>query len=129
MGRKHRNPWGGPPIDDLALSKHRTRDGSKFTVDQIAGAWLRPIYTFPPQPDDRPGWRFVICWDDHDEPFEIGVENYGVRGREVIKHAMPFIDRIRPGSLVDKLDEAMPGWDERNPNWRDPAWRPQGEQQ
>jgi hypothetical protein len=37
MGRKHRNPWGGPPIDDLALKKHRNRDGSKFTIEQLAG--------------------------------------------------------------------------------------------
>jgi hypothetical protein len=78
----------------------------------------------PPQPGDRPGWRFIACWDDRDEPFEIGVENFGVKGREVIKHAMPLIDRITPGSLVDKLDAAKPGWDERNPDWRDPAWRP-----
>ncbi len=48
MGRKHRNPWGGPPIDDLALKKHYNRDGSKLTIEQVAGAWLRPIYTFPP---------------------------------------------------------------------------------
>ena len=129
MGRKHRNPWGGPPIDDLALTKHRNRDGSKLTVEQIAGAWLRPIYAFPPQPGDRPSWRFVACWDDRAEPFEIGVENFGVQGREVIKHAMPLIDRVTPGSLVDKLDAAKPGWDERNPDWRDPAWRPQRRQQ
>lgn len=129
MGRKHRNPWGGPPIDELALTKHRNRDGSRFTVEQIAGAWLRPIYAFPPQPGDRPSWRFVACWDDRDEPFEIGVENFDVKGREVIKHAMPLIDRLTPGSLVDKLDAAKPGWDERNPDWRDPAWRPQRRQQ
>jgi hypothetical protein len=129
MGRKHRNPWGGPPIDDLAFKKHRNRDGSKLTVAQVAGAWLRPIYAFPPEPGDRPSWRFVACWDDRDEPFEIGVENFGVMGREVIKHAMPLIDRITPGSLVDKLDAAKPGWDDRNPDWRDPAWRPQGRQQ
>ncbi|MBV9384190.1 MAG: hypothetical protein JOY82_18130 [Streptosporangiaceae bacterium] len=128
MGKKHRNPWGGPPIDDLALTKHRNRDGSKLTVAQIASAWLRPIYAFPQQPGDRPSWRFVACWDEHDEPLEIGVENYGVRGRQVIKHAMPLIDRITPGSLVDKLDAAMPGWDARNPNWRDPTWRPQRRQ-
>jgi hypothetical protein len=122
MGKKRRNPWGGPPIDDLAL-KHRNRDGTRITVEQVAGAWLRPIYAFPAQPGDSANWTFVACWDDNDEPFEIGIENYGVRDREVIRHAMPLIDRIRPGSLVDKLDAAMPGWDARNPDWRDPAWR------
>src|SRR5580658_10451682 len=107
MGRKHRNPWGGPPIDDLALNKHYNRDGSKLTVEQVAGAWLRPIYTFPPQPGDSPNWRFIACWDDRDEPLVIGVENYGVKGREVIKHAMPLSQAgmretptgaIRPGA-------------------------------
>lgn len=79
MGKKHRNPWGGPPIDNLALSKHRNRDGGKLTVAQVAGAWLRPIYAFPAQPGDRTNWRFVACWDEDDEPFEIGVEDYGVQ--------------------------------------------------
>lgn len=129
MGRKHRNPWGGPPIDELALTKHRNRDGTKFTVEQIAGAWLRPIYAFPPQPGDRLDWRFVACWDEHNEPLEIGVEHYGVKGRETIRHAMLLIDRVKPGSLVDKLDAAVPDWDSRNPTWRDPRWRPERRQQ
>jgi hypothetical protein len=60
MGRKHRDPWGGPPIDDLALKKHRNRDGSKFTIEQLAGLVTTYLY-LPSAAWRQPSWRFVAC--------------------------------------------------------------------
>ena len=122
----HTNSMGGPPIDDSALRKHFNRDGSKFTVDQISKAWLRPIYEFPPDPDGDYSFRLFACWGDSDEPFEVGVANYGNRRKEKIIHFMPLVDRTRAGSLVDKLDQQKPGWDDGRSGWRDKNWRPGG---
>jgi hypothetical protein len=86
----------------------------------------RPIYEFPPDPDGDSSIRLFACWGDGDEPFEVGVANYGNRRKEKIIHFMPLVDRTRAGSLVDKLDEHKPGWDDGRSGWRAKNRRPGG---
>jgi hypothetical protein len=115
---KHRNPWGGLPIDDSAL-KHLRPDGTAITVAQVARIDLVSFFEFPPDTDE-PTYRNVAGWDDSQQPYEVGIDT----ARKRIVHCMALAERP---SHVAILDRAMPGWDARNPGWREGKKQEEGQ--